>query len=115
MTTDDQNQKIEQLQNIEQGIQTLNAQKQQLSSRILEIDSALNELKNTDDSYKIIGNVMVKAKASSLSKELSDKRKHTEIRINAIEKQESSLKQKAQTIQKEVMENMQKNEKSKGE
>ncbi|MFT4303125.1 MAG: prefoldin subunit [Candidatus Woesearchaeota archaeon] len=105
------NEKISQLQLLEQGMQSFNMQKQQLQARILENESALEELDGTDTSYKIIGNIMVKIDKDKLKKDIEEELKSTEIRIKAVEKQESSMKEKAKKLQQEVMEEM-KNDRS---
>ncbi|MBI2631747.1 prefoldin subunit, partial [Candidatus Pacearchaeota archaeon] len=47
-----------------------------------------------DEAYKILGGIMIKTEKNSLIKELSDKRKVIEIRINALEKQEKLIENK---------------------
>jgi len=99
-------QKISQLQMIEQSIQNFNLQKQQLQSTLMESESAIEELAGTDTSYKIIGNIMVKVEKDSLQKELEETKDNTTIRINAIEKQEDAMREKAKALQTEVMAEM---------
>jgi prefoldin beta subunit len=99
-------QKINQLQMLEQNTQQYQMQKQQFQAQLLEIDSALQELKTTKQSYKIIGNIMVASDKDSLEKELATKKEMLEIRIRTLEKQEQKLKDKAKEIQKEVLSSM---------
>jgi prefoldin beta subunit len=99
----DTEQKIEQLQRIEQSMQNILMQKQQFQSQMIEIESALNELKNSEENYKIIGNIMVKTNKEELQKDLNQKRELFELRIKTIEKQEKETKEKASKIQTEVM------------
>lgn len=107
MTVDkDTEKKISQIQLLEQGLQNFNLQKQQLQSKLVEIDSALSELENTDASYKIIGNIMVKTDKKKLQSQLSKDKENTTIRIKAVEKQEDSMREKAKKLQEEVMKNM---------
>jgi prefoldin beta subunit len=101
--------KISQLQLMEQGLQNFNIQKQQLHSKFLEFESAINELDSTDTSYKIIGNIMVKKPKDELKKELGEIKENTSIRLKAIEKQEDSIREKAKSIQQEVLKNMKDN------
>ncbi|MFH1439967.1 MAG: prefoldin subunit beta [Candidatus Woesearchaeota archaeon] len=105
--------KINQLQMIEQNLQQVLAQKQQFQGQMVEIDSALEELGKTEDAYKIVGNVMVKMSKEDLDKELNEKKERTELRMKSIEKQETQLKQKAESIRKEVMSDMEKKDKKK--
>lgn len=99
--------KINQLQIYEQSLQNILLQKQQFQSQISEIDSALKELENSSQSYKIIGNIMVNSKKEDLKKDLESRKSTLELRIKTIEKQEESIKEKAKKIQSEVVKNMQ--------
>jgi prefoldin beta subunit len=98
--------KISQMQMLEQGLQNLNLQKQQLQSKFLELGSALDHLDKTDVPYKIIGNIMIKVDKEELKAELEEKKRTNKIRIGALEKQESSMREKAKKIQNEVMSSM---------
>ena len=109
MTVDKETEKkISQLQLLEQGLQNFNLQKQQTQSKFLEIDSALKELNMGSDNYKIIGNIMVKADNKKLKQELEDEKEIIKIKIKSLEKQETSMREKAKKIQTEVMNNMNK-------
>jgi prefoldin beta subunit len=98
--------KISQLQLLEQGLQSFNVQKHQLRTRILEIDSALTEINKTDVTYKILGNIMVKTDKESLKTDLESQKTTANIRIKAVEKQESSIREKAKKLQEEIMKSM---------
>ncbi|MBU0758491.1 MAG: prefoldin subunit beta [Nanoarchaeota archaeon] len=98
--------KIEELQLLEQNISALIAQKQQFQTQVLEMDSALSELKNTKKAYKIIGNIMVLSEKEELKQELTNKKEMLELRIKAIDKQENNIKTKATDLQHEVLKNM---------
>ena len=64
-------------------------QKQQFQSQILEADSALKEIDKSKESYKIVGNIMVKSDKDELKKDLEEQKKVAQLRIDALEKQES--------------------------
>jgi len=98
--------KIGQLQMIEQNAQQFVMQKQQFQGQLVEIQSALKELKTSQKTYKIIGNIMVAAGKEQLESELATKKEMFELRIKSLEKQEQKLKEKAKELQAEVMENM---------
>lgn len=96
--------KIGQLQILEQNLQTFSLQKQTFQAQLLEINNALDELsKNKGESYKIIGSIMVAASAEELKKDLESRKEIIELRINNFEKQESRLKEKAEKLQQELM------------
>ena len=101
-------QKISQLQMFEQGLQSFLQQKQQFQSQMMEIESALEELTGAKEAYKIVGNIMVKTDGDELQKDLGSKKEMLEIRIKAIEKQESQLKEKATRLQEEVLQQLKK-------
>tara|TARA_Y100000310_G_scaffold332510_1_gene408234 strand:- start:3118 stop:3453 length:336 start_codon:yes stop_codon:yes gene_type:complete len=98
--------KITQLQLMEQRMQANLQQKQQLQARLVEIDSALTEIENKDEAYKIIGNIMVKTDPKDLKKDLSEKKEVLTVRVGSIDKQEGKLKEQAESLQKEVQEAM---------
>ncbi|MBN2881187.1 prefoldin subunit beta [Candidatus Woesearchaeota archaeon] len=100
--------RINQLSMYEQNIQQLLIQRQTFHSQLAEVESALAELGKTTQAYKIIGNIMVLAEKDSVSKELADKKEMLKLRIATLEKQEKSIRDKAQSLQKEIVENMQK-------
>jgi len=102
----DTEQKVARLQLIEQNMQNFAMQKQQFQAQIFDIDAAMEELKDSEESYKIIGNIMVKANKEKLEKELKEKKEMFELRIKAIEKQENQLKDKSKELQKEVLDNI---------
>ncbi len=99
----DAEQKISQLQLLEQSLQNLLLQRQQFQAQLTEIESALNELKDTKQSYKIIGNIMVDSSKEDLKKDLTKKKEMVELRIKSLEKQEENIKEKQKKVQKEVL------------
>ena len=103
MTQAEIEEKIQQLQIFEQSLQNLLMQKQALQMQVMEIDSALSELKDKKTAYKIIGNIMVSSSKEALEEELTNKKETTELRLNSMEKQEKSAREKATKIQEEVL------------
>ena len=96
-------QKIAQLQLLEQNLQGFLMQKQQFQTQLVEVESALEEIKDAEESFKIVGSIMVKAKKQDLEKDLKEKKEMLELRIKTIEKQEKNIKDRAEIIQKEVL------------
>lgn len=101
-------QRIAQLQLMEQSLQNLMVQKQQFQAQLMEIESALEELAKTDSAYKIVGNIMVKNTKEELDKDLKSKKEMIEIRIKTLEKQEKQIKEKVSTTKEEVMKKLKK-------
>ena len=97
-------QKINQLQLFEQSLQNVLIQKQQFQSQLVELDSALEELEDKKEAYKIIGNIMVAVKKEELEEDLKSKKGIVELRIKTLEKQENQIREKAKKTQSEVIE-----------
>ena len=101
---------IDQLQLLQQNLQNILLQKQQLQKQLSEIDSALESMKDSTSTYKIIGNIMVASKKTDLQKDLQQKKETFDLRIKNFEKQEQTLKQKLEEFQQKVMQQIKKNE-----
>lgn len=99
----DTEQKISQLQMFEQSLQNFLGQKQQFQVQLVEVESALNELDNTEKAYKIIGNIMVETDKKELKTDLQSKKEMLELRIKTMEKQESQVREKASKLQSEIL------------
>lgn len=99
--------KIVELQMLEQNMQNMTMQKQRFQVNLTEVENAIEELnKSNKEAYKIIGSIMVKSKKEDLEKDLKEKKEIIDLRIKNIEKQESKIKEKASEIQKEVMQKL---------
>lgn len=104
----DMEEKISQLQMIEQNMQAILAQKQQFQAQLAEIDSALEEIKKSEEAYKIVGNLMIKSDRKTLEDDLKKKKEIVELRLKTMERQENMLKEKAQKTQADVLGEMKK-------
>ena len=98
--------KIQELQMIEQNLQNFLAQKQAFHSQLMETETALSEIQNSEKAYKIIGNIMVLSSKDGLQKELGSKKEIVELRIKTLERQETRLRDSASELQKEVLEEL---------
>ena len=101
-------QKIGQLQMFEQSLQNFLGQKQQFQVQLVEVESALSELDNTDKAYKIVGNIMVEADKNELKADLQSKKEMLELRIKTMEKQENQVREKASQLQSEILKKIKK-------
>ena len=95
--------KIAQLQLLEQNLQNTLMQKQHFQSDLMEAENALNEIDTAEEVYKIVGNIMISKKKEDLKKELDSKKEITNIRIKNLEREESKVREKASALQKEVI------------
>ena len=101
--------KIQEMQILEQNLQNILMQKQTFQIELAETNGALEELeKSGDDVYKIIGQLMLKTEKSKIKTELEEKRKMLKIRMKTIENQENSLVERAEILREEVMKSMKK-------
>ena len=97
------NDKIQQIQFIEQNIQNLFMQKQAFQMELSESQSAIKEIENADgEIFKIIGQLMLKTEKQKTKEELSNKERILKLRIKTIEKQEDSLTEKMENLRKEA-------------
>ncbi len=96
--------KIQQLQIFEQNLQNLLLQKQAFQFELNDTENALGEVgKTKEEVYKLIGQVLIKSSKVEVEKELKQKKDILSLRIKAIEKQESQLKEEVEKIREEVM------------
>ena len=101
--------KIAQLQTLEQKMQALLMQKQTFQTQVLEVENALSELKEgTGETYKIIGNIMVATKREELKKDLANRKEVLDLRLKSLEKQEEKIKIDSSKLQSEVMKELKK-------
>jgi prefoldin beta subunit len=97
---------VEQMQMIEHNLQHIIVQKQSVQSDIQEIETALEEVKGSSEGYVTIGNIMVKKQAADIQKDLDEKKKTLQIRLESIAKQEQKLEERKKDLQEKVMKTM---------
>ena len=96
-------QKIQELQILEQNLQGFAMQKQAFQLELNQTVNAINEVQKTeDDIYKISSSIMLKTDKDTILKELKEKRKLLDLRIDTIEKQEKLIEKKAEELKKEA-------------
>jgi len=91
---------INQLQLLQQNLQQVALQKQQFQKQLVELNSAMEELDNTNQAYKIIGGLMISTPREKLKKELIEKKEVLDLKFKNFEKQEQMLQEKTEEIQK---------------
>jgi prefoldin beta subunit len=96
-------QKIQEMQVLEQKLQNSILQKQAFQIELAETDSALKEVEKAgDEIFKIIGQLMIKSEKSKVQEELTNKKKILGLRIKSFEKQENSLSEQLDKIRDEL-------------
>lgn len=84
------------LQQSQQNLQSIMAQKQQLDVEQLESDRALEELKkatDTDAVYKHAGSILIKSTKAALIAELEERKELANTRATVLAKQETRVKE----------------------
>ncbi len=108
-----ENEKIQQIQFLEQNIQGILMQKQSFQMEMNETISALKEIeKSKEDVYKVIGQIMIKLPREKIVEDLKNKEKILKVRIESLENQENSLNKQLNEIKEEVLSSINKKEKS---
>ena len=101
---DEQERKINEIQILEQNLQNLLLQKQAFQMEISETSAAKREIEKAgDEVFKIIGQLMIKSDKSKIKDELSNKERLLDLRIKALEKQESVLLEKIESLKEEIL------------
>ncbi|MCK5402504.1 prefoldin subunit beta [Candidatus Bathyarchaeota archaeon] len=98
------------LQQLQQTLQAVIAQKQQLNLENSEIDQALDELVKMDDKsviYKSIGSLLVKSERQKVMGELSERKELLNTRILVLTKQRSRMEERMKSLQRTVQERLQ--------
>ena len=100
---EEQEQKIQEMQMLEQNLQNLLLQKQAFQMELSETQSASREVEDsTDEVFKIVGQLMIKTDKAKIKEELSNKEKILTLRTKTIEKQEASLMEKLNILREEL-------------
>ncbi len=101
---EENNQKIQEIQMIEQNMQNVMMQKQSFQFELSETQAALSELESAgEEVFKIVGQLMVKSDKNKIKEELSNKEKLIELRVVSLEKQENSLGENLEKLRSEVL------------
>jgi len=96
---------IAQLQQMQQQMQTIGAQKNQYEMAVREARRATEELKDVPDENAVfmsVGSVMMQKKKEDVLAKLNDKIETLEIRIKSLEKQETLLQGKFEQLQAQI-------------
>lgn len=89
-----------QYQNMEKQLQSAMMQKHQLQLQVNEMNLALEELSKTSEKevFKSIGAIMVRTTKENAQKDLEERKKMAELRVNSLTKQEDQLKTNLQEL-----------------
>lgn len=97
---------IKQFQRLQQELAVLEQQRMQFEMKLREAGSTLDELKNVPDDapiYRPVGGLLVKATGKKEIEDLLNEEKETlEVRVKGHERNLSHLRERLQTMQKEL-------------
>ena len=97
------------IQQSQQNLQSIMAQKQQLEIEHLETEKALEEIKKAgenDDVYKHAGSILIKSTKKDLIADLEERRELAKTRTSVLSKQEEQVKQSLKEQESKITEMM---------
>ncbi len=95
------------MQQTQQNLQSILAQKQQLDMDNMETDKALEELKKASDEdmvYKHAGTILIKSNKKDLISELEERKELSNTRSTVLAKQEARLKENLKELEGKINE-----------
>jgi len=102
-------QRLLRLQQLQQTLQGVMAQKQQLEMQLSEVENAASELekmKETAVIYKSIGALLVKSKKDKVTAELTERKELLKMRVDVLGKQEERLRTQAKDLQEKLQKDL---------
>jgi prefoldin beta subunit len=97
------------LQQLQQTLQSVLAQKQQVDIENTEVDHTLAELQKTADDaviYKSAGSLLVKAEKAKVTEELVERKELLNTRSKVLSRQEERLRSQAKDVQTKLQEDL---------
>ena len=98
---------VARLQQLQQNLQAIMAQKQHLEMEQLETEKALEVLKKASDSdtvFKNAGSILIKSTRQSLISELEEKKELSNTRLIVLSKQEARVKENLKESEAKIKE-----------
>jgi len=97
------------LQQLQQTLQSILAQKQQVEMEKNELEQTLSELTKTADDaviYKAIGSLLVKSEKSKVTEDLNERKSLLETRSTVIARQEERVRSQVKEAQTKLQEDL---------
>ena len=97
------------LQQLQQTLQSVLAQKQQVDMEKTEVEQTLAELQKTADDavvYKAAGSLLIKAEKAKVTEELNEKKEMLDTRSAVLGRQEERLRNQAKEAQTKLQEDL---------
>jgi len=102
-------QRLLRLQQLQQTLQGVMAQKQQLTLQLTEVEQAASELEKMNETaviYKSIGALLVKSKKDKVTTELTERKELLKMRVDVLGKQETRLRTQAKDLQEKLQQDL---------
>ena len=102
-------QRLLRLQQLQQSLQGVIAQKQQLEMQLNEVEHAESELekmKATTVTYKSIGALLIQSKKEKVIEELTERKELLKMRVNVLGKQEERLRTQVKELQEKLQQDL---------
>jgi prefoldin beta subunit len=97
------------LQQLQQTLQSILAQKQQVEMEKTEVDQTIAELTKTADDaviYKAIGSLLVKAEKAKVNEELAERKSLLDTRSTVMARQEERIRSQVKEAQTKLQEDL---------
>ncbi len=97
------------LQQLQQTLQSIMAQKQQVDMEKAEVDQTLAELVKTADGeviYRAVGSLLVKAEKAKVTEDLNERKSLLDTRSTVIARQEERIKAQVKEAQTKLQEDL---------
>jgi prefoldin beta subunit len=102
-------QRLLRLQQLQQTLQGVMAQKQQLTLQLTEVEQAASELEKMNETaviYKSIGALLVKSKKDKVTTELTERKELLKMRVDVLAKQEERLRTQVKELQEKLQQDL---------
>ena len=102
-------QRLLRLQQLQQTLQGVMAQKQQLTLQLTEVEQAANELEKLTETaviYKSIGALLVKSEKDKVKTELTERKELLKMRVDVLAKQETRLRTQVKDLQEKLQQDL---------
>ena len=102
-------QRLLRLQQLQQTLQGVMAQKQQLELQLSEVEHAESELEKMTETaviYKSIGALLVKSEKGKVTAELTERKELLKMRVDVLGKQEERLRTQAKDLQEKLQQDL---------
>jgi len=101
---EDVQEKLQEMQILEQGMQNISMQKRAFQGEFNETETALKEVNKTKENvFKIVGQIMLKSEKEEVVKELEEKKKLLELRLKTLEDQEKQFTKNLEKTRQEIV------------